>query len=160
MIVNFGETLYNELFAERERQLENEKKYGDYFTIHVKMMDKDEKGKTLNRIVPVQKGLKSNLTILKMIKFTENGEYTSTESFKYCNRVCRTQLQIPFDYHSLRHTHATLLLENGANVKDVQVRLGHTNIQTTLNTYVHQTENMSQQTVSILENLINSEMLF
>ena len=33
-----------------------------------------------------------------------------------------------------------ILIESGADVKNVQTRLGHTNIETTLQTYVHDTE--------------------
>lgn len=39
--------------------------------------------------------------------------------------------------HSFRHTHATLLLKSGENIKDVQYRLGHSKIDTTLNIYAH-----------------------
>lgn len=39
--------------------------------------------------------------------------------------------------HGFRHTHATLLLKSGVNIKDVQYRLGHSNIDTTLNIYAH-----------------------
>ncbi len=42
--------------------------------------------------------------------------------------------------HGFRHTHATLLFESGVTAKDVQIRLGHANITTTLNTYTHITE--------------------
>jgi integrase len=31
----------------------------------------------------------------------------------------------PITIHGLRHTHASLLFEAGATIKDVQVRLGH-----------------------------------
>ncbi len=58
-------------------------------------------------------------------------------------------------HHSLRHTHATILIENGANVKDVQARLGHKHIETTLGTYTHPTEKMSDQSVDIFESLVH-----
>lgn len=44
--------------------------------------------------------------------------------------------------HSLRHTHATLLLENEANIKDIQKRLGHSKLATTMDSYSHVTEKM------------------
>ncbi len=55
--------------------------------------------------------------------------------------------------HSLRHTHATLLLEQGANIKDIQRRLGHSKLSTTMDTYSHVTENMRNSTVSIFETI-------
>jgi len=39
--------------------------------------------------------------------------------------------------HLLRHTHATQLIRSGMDVAHVQKRLGHANVQTTINTYVH-----------------------
>lgn len=44
-----------------------------------------------------------------------------------------------------------MLIEAGADVKDVQTRLGHTNIQTTLQTYVHDTEKMADRSVELFE---------
>lgn len=41
--------------------------------------------------------------------------------------------------HGLRHTHATLLLEAGVDVKTVSERLGHDTVQTTLELYGHVT---------------------
>ncbi|MBD2777070.1 tyrosine-type recombinase/integrase [Iningainema tapete] len=41
--------------------------------------------------------------------------------------------------HLFRHTHATDLIRNGWDMAQVQKRLGHANIQTTINTYTHLT---------------------
>ncbi len=66
-------------------------------------------------------------------------------------------MQLAFDYHSLRHTHATMLIEAGANVKNVQLRLGHTDIRTTLQTYVHDTEKMGTQSVELFEKITHAK---
>ena len=62
-----------------------------------------------------------------------------------------------YDFHSLRHKHATMLLENNANIKDVQVRLGHKNIETTLQIYSHTTEKLQSETANIVDkiNILN-----
>ena len=90
-----------------------------------------------------------------MVCIRENGQYVSTDSFKYPLRVIHTELKIAFNFHSLRHIYATMLIENGANVKDVQERLGHQNIETTLQTYVHNTDSLRNETVDIFESAAN-----
>lgn len=151
--VPFGETLYQALKQEKTEQMKNEMKYGEFYTIHVLKKEIDEKGNDMYRIVPIQKCVESPLQRVHLICITENGQYTSTDSFKFCSRVIHNELHLAFDYHSLRHTHATLLIESGANVKNVQTRLGHTNIQTTLQTYVHDTEKMAEQSVELFEQI-------
>lgn len=155
--VPFGETLYQVLKHEKAEQLKNELKYGEYYTIHVMKKEVDEKGNDMIRVVPIQKCIDSQLQRVRLICVAENGQYTSTDSFKFCSRVIHRELQLAFDYHSLRHTHATMLIEAGANVKNVQVRLGHTNIQTTLQTYVHDTEKMAEQSVDLFEKITQAK---
>lgn len=84
----------------------------------------------------------------------ENGELVTTDSLKYLSRVVNYDLNIPFNFHSLRHTHATMLIENGANIKTVQKRLGHSKLSTTMDTYTHVTTKMKTEAVNILENII------
>lgn len=50
-------------------------------------------------------------------------------------------------FHDLRHTHATMLIQQNVNVKLISERLGHAEIGTTLNTYSHVLPNM-QKTIS------------
>ncbi|MFS0783600.1 tyrosine-type recombinase/integrase [Bacillus sp. 1P06AnD] len=47
--------------------------------------------------------------------------------------------------HSLRHTHASMLLYNGVNIKYLSRRLGHKDIVTTLQTYSHVLDEMEQK---------------
>lgn len=52
--------------------------------------------------------------------------------------------------HGFRHTHASLLLEAGVPIKQVQMRLGHADIQTTLNIYAHVSKASQKEAVSKL----------
>jgi len=45
-----------------------------------------------------------------------------------------------FRTHALRHTHCTRLISNGIDLKYVQKRMGHKNINITLGIYTHLTE--------------------
>src|SRR5699024_4001893 len=48
--------------------------------------------------------------------------------------------------HSFRHTHTTLLIEAGAGIKEIQDRLGHADINTTMNIYAHLTKSVEKKT--------------
>jgi integrase len=58
------------------------------------------------------------------------------------------------DIHDLRHTHAALLIAQGTPVKALQRRLGHSNVQTTLNTYGHLYPEVEDELVAGLERTI------
>lgn len=51
--------------------------------------------------------------------------------------------------HGLRHTHCSLLFEAGATIKEVQDRLGHSDIKTTMNIYAHVSKEKKEQTADI-----------
>ncbi len=63
----------------------------------------------------------------------------------------KDELEIEFNFHSLRHTHATMLMENGAKVKDIQARIGHSRSAITIDTYSHLTQKMQDETIDIFE---------
>ena len=72
----------------------------------------------------------------------ENCENITTDSLKYLSRVDNYELGIRFHFYTLRHTHATMLLESGAEPKDIQAHLGHSKLATTMDTYSHVTTKM------------------
>lgn len=123
-----GKTLVKILSHHKTWQKQNKLKYGKYYK-------------------------KSNFVCTK-----ENGENITTDSLKYLSRVVNYELHIRFNFHSLRHTHATMLLESGANIKDIQDRLGHSNLATTMDTYSHVTKKMKNDTVDILENMLSKKL--
>ncbi|KZE04180.1 Integrase [Bacillus mycoides] len=54
-------------------------------------------------------------------------------------------------FHDLRHTHATLLIQQNVNVKLISERLGHADIGTTLNTYSHVLPDMQRSVAEKLD---------
>ncbi len=57
-----------------------------------------------------------------------------TSAFK---RVLTKNDLRPIRFHDLRHTSASLLLNNGVQLKDIQMWLGHSDFATTANIYAH-----------------------
>jgi integrase len=58
-----------------------------------------------------------------------------------CKKIKATEITC----HGLRHTHASMLLYRGVNVKYISRRLGHKDIVTTLQTYSHILDEMEQK---------------
>lgn len=114
-----------ELFRrEKERQEYNKNKYGEYYHYY------HEEG-TQRKIVE-GKGNKP----LDLVHRQQSGWYINSRVIAYALRVVHYELGYKiFDFHSLRHTHATNIINAGADLKYVQKRLGHKNIETTLNIY-------------------------
>lgn len=139
--MKIGSTLVNILKEHKLQQKKNKLKYGEHYK-------KNElKYKPSKHEEYIKEG---NFVCTK-----ENGEVVSPNSLKWSCSNIQKKLGIGFGYHSLRHTHATLLLERGAPIKDVQQRLGHARASITIDTYLHLTEKMQDQTIDIFENISN-----
>ena len=76
------------------------------------------------------------------------------------NNLCKRQLGpacicaglAPINWHTLRHTHGTLLHEQGTPLRVAQAQLGHSHMTTTLEIYTHASANAQRQAVEQLEN--------
>jgi integrase len=62
------------------------------------------------------------------------------------NTVIKKHNLHPITIHGLRHTHASLLFEAGTSIKEVQERLGHEDMKSTMNIYTHVTDTIREQT--------------
>lgn len=72
---------------------------------------------------------------------------------KKFNKVVRDLGFKQIRFHDLRHTHATMLLQNGIHPKIVSERLGHSQIGITLDTYSHVLPNMQKEAVQRLDEM-------
>lgn len=59
----------------------------------------------------------------------------------------------PIRLHDLRHSHASVLIANGMTIVEVAKRLGHTNIEQTLNTYSHLMPNSDEIMLATLNKI-------
>ena len=57
--------------------------------------------------------------------------------------------------HGFRHTHCSLLFDSGASIQEVKERLGHANIETTMNIYAHVTEEKADSTADRFAQYMN-----
>ncbi len=55
--------------------------------------------------------------------------------------------------HALRHTYATRAIECGVNPKALQELLGHSSLQTTMDTYVHVTDDSKRSAVELFQKM-------
>ena len=150
--IPIGDMLTKTLKEHRKWQLENRMKYGNYYKNYY--LSKDSNVYGLDNKVEY----KTTDEKVEFICCQENGTLVNPDLARYCSRVINFELGIQFNFHALRHTHATVLIENGANMKDVQKRLGHAQLSTTMDIYVKATEKMEKETVNIFESAVNSNL--
>ena len=95
---------------------------------------------------------------IHLIAVRENGEYVIPRSMQHTSSVIHHELNYPrFDFHSLRHTHATMPAENDVPPKYLKQRMGHKNLEVTMKFYLHLTEQMQEKGSDILQRMYQVE---
>ena len=117
---------------------------------HTELVINTPKTKNSCREIPMNKELLAMVKPLKKVVNTDFYVLTNEEkpteprTYRNYNHRLMTRLDIPrLKYHGLRHSFATRCIESNCDYKTVSVLLGHANITTTLNLYVH--PNMEQK---------------
>ena len=131
-IIDIDDEFVEILKREKSKQEKSVIYYDEHYTRYY--LSKDSNGNPFISVKP-------NETPLNLLLVRQDGSYTSPRIMQHASRIIRTQIGIAeFDYYSLRHTHATELVNSGARPEYVKQRLGHRNIETTMNIYYHLTE--------------------
>lgn len=119
------------------------------------------KTKASIRDIPIPSVL---MSVFKEIKQQSVSEYVisakdsflspRTYEYRYHKLLNECDIQ-PINYHALRHTFATRCIEVGVDVKTLSEILGHANVSTTLNTYVHSSMDLKRSQIEKL-NLLDT----
>lgn len=88
---------------------------------------------------------------------TQSGLLAAFHRVQSSFAAAHTDIELPLiSVHDLRHTHASLLLAAGVDVKVIQERLGHSSATITLNTYAHLMPNSQAAALERFEALLAS----
>ena len=113
------------------------------------------KSESSKRFIPTPQSL---LPLIN--RFRNNGYVLSSDKLEFTEPRL---LQIKFEkmiaaaglektnFHALRHTFATRCVEAGVDVKTLSEILGHADVKTTLNRYVHSSFELKQKSMALLE---------
>lgn len=88
---------------------------------------------------------------LVFINFRTGQPAKSSSYDTHLYKLCEAAGIAPFSMHTLRHTYATRAIESGMQPKVLQKLLGHSSIQTTMDTYVHVTDDFLTSAVRQFE---------
>ncbi|MEG1545017.1 MAG: tyrosine-type recombinase/integrase [Tannerellaceae bacterium] len=82
---------------------------------------------------------------IRIVTIRQDGSLIAPRIMQHTSSIIHYQMKFrEFDFHSLRHTHATMLLDAGAPIKYVQLRLGHKKPDVTIQVYQHATDIVAQ----------------
>lgn len=112
------------------------------------------------RIKPLPKSILSYLKLY--YELLDNLEYKNSYIFDYlsidgiCSWFDKWQNKNNIKnirFHDIRHTHATILLLLHTDIKTISERLGHSDIQTTLNIYADVLKELDRKSVEKIDDL-------
>ena len=129
-------------------------------------IDSSPKTKNSCREIPISRQLLQSLKIVKKMSLSPyvlgiSGHSKEPRSYRdYFTRLLK-RLSIPsIVFHGLRHTFATRCIESQCDYKTVSVILGHSNIATTLNLYVHPNLNQKKRCIDRMSNFLGINILY
>lgn len=127
---------------------------------YTKLIITTPKTKASNRIIPLSATI---YPILRKMQTNDPNTYLLTNTEKYLEpRTYRgfydrfiKRLEIEhINFHGLRHTFATRLIESGADYKTVSELLGHASVMMTLNLYVHPQMEQKRKAVELINDFL------
>lgn len=124
-------------------------------SIHIPSKLVDELRTHSKQILEEKLLLGSSYRDLNLVICTKGGNPMIPRNFRKEFYNLTEKIGLPkIRFHDLRHTHATILIQQNVNVKLISERLGHADIETTLNTYSHVLPDMQKSVSDKLDIII------
>lgn len=90
------------------------------------------------------------------MKFHRNLSVIRPSTIRQHWKIILDKVNVSFvKFHAIRHSYASLLLEKNENPKVIQLLLGHASLTTTMNIYVHATEEQKKNATTKIDYLID-----
>lgn len=100
----------------------------------------------------------SNISGLVFTNIVGNAVNVDTFRSRYFNRMCKkAELPEGTTLHSLRHTHASMLLAAGVSPKVISSRLGHASVAFTLQVYAHISADMERGAADTIGSILGPQ---
>ena len=86
---------------------------------------------------------------------TKNGKHIGKSNLtrQVFHQILKTAKLKHVKFHALRHSHASALLQEGASIKAVSQRLGHSTVELTLRVYFHLLPDADESLAGMTEEL-------
>ncbi len=153
-VIEISDELTELLMRERARQIKAKDYYGIFYTNYYVNNALTFDGKKPLSCVSVNKISKDdNGFPIHLVCIREDGTFISPRTMQHTSRIIKKEIFKEFDFHSLRHTHASMLAEIGVEQKYIQTRLGHSDIKMTIDVYEHTTDTMRSRGRKAINNL-------
>jgi len=144
--IKFGNELSLFLQSVKSMQKQNRLRYKEFYI------------KT-NKVVNAFKNRpRSIVNVEDFINVKQNGEMLIPDSNKVISRIAK-EMGINFNFHLLRHNYMSALAESGVGLSVIRDNVGHANLRTMLETYLHSSNVEKEKAGEIIDTLMNFTQL-
>lgn len=145
-VIELSDDLIELLSREKERQDRAKEYYGIFYAKYFSDEHLLFSGEDPEYLVPPNRiSQDDNGFPIHFICVRENGTYITPRTMQHVSKVIKRDIFPDFDFHSLRVSHASMLAGLGVEPKYIQTRLGHTDLELTINVYERVTDMMSER---------------
>ncbi len=150
--VEIPDVLKEILIAAKNKQDKYERRYKNCYVVESSSVTESFVLET--RLINVED---NDTKDIPLVCIQKDGRFINRKSLETrCIRLSKKIGLNQFHFHTLRHTYATNLLNLGATIHEVKELLGHSDIGTTMNIYIHSTRSELKNTVQRLNDIYDN----